>query len=79
MTLDLSYLPQVTNKCYIPLYTNNDIYGGAGSGKSRFVGQKILFRVLTEEKHRFLITRKVAKTMRESVFRLFCNYISSYP
>lgn len=82
MTLDLSHLPDVTNKCYIPLYTNDDryliIYGGAGSGKSRFVGQKILFRVLTEKNHRFLITRKVARTMRESVFRLFCNYISQW-
>lgn len=52
-------------------------YGGAGSGKSYSVAQKILLRTITEKNHRFLITRKVAKTLRVSVFQLFKDLIVS--
>ena len=51
-------------------------YGGAGSGKSYSVAQKILTRILTEENHKFLICRKVARTLRVSVFQLFKDLIS---
>ena len=51
-------------------------YGGAGSAKSYSTAQKILLRVLEEEKHKFLICRKVAKTLRVSVFQLFKDLIS---
>ena len=50
-------------------------YGGAGSGKSWTTGQKILTRILTEENHKFLICRKVANTLRVSVFQLFKDLI----
>jgi len=50
-------------------------YGGAGSGKSVSVAQKILLRVLQEENHRFIIVRKVANTLRVSVFQLFKDLI----
>ena len=53
------------------------VYGGAGSGKSVAVMQKILIRVLSEENHRFVIARKVARTLRVSVFQLFKDLISS--
>ncbi|NLL63980.1 MAG: PBSX family phage terminase large subunit [Ruminococcaceae bacterium] len=46
--------------------------GGAGSGKSVFATQKLIYRTLTEQhptkKHKFLVVRKVAKTLRESCF-----------
>lgn len=51
-------------------------YGGAGSAKSYSAAQKILTRIITEENHKFLITRKVAKTLRVSVFQLFKDVIS---
>lgn len=53
-------------------------YGGAGSAKSYSTGQKILTRIIEEEGHRFLITRKVARTLRVSVFQLFRDLISSH-
>jgi phage terminase large subunit len=53
-------------------------YGGAGSGKSYTTGQKILVRMMTEERHKFLIVRKVATTLRVSVFQLFRDLISNY-
>lgn len=52
-------------------------YGGAGSGKSYSVMQKILIRVLTEENHKILVVRKVATTLRVSVFQLFKDLIIS--
>jgi phage terminase large subunit len=69
------------NDCYIPLLDNEDryliLYGGAGSGKSWFAAQKILLRVLNEEGHRILVLRKVARTMRESVFSLLKDVIKA--
>ena len=42
--------------------------GGGGSGKSIFAGRYILERCTTEPGHRWLVTRKVARTLRESCF-----------
>lgn len=68
--VDFSNLPKITNTAYVPLYKNKSrylvLYGGAGSGKSVFVGQKIVFRMLTETGHKFLVARKVEATIRES-------------
>lgn len=70
--IDLSNLPKVTNAVFYPLYKNSDrylvLYGGAGSGKSKFTAQKLIFRMLTEKGHKFLCLRKVAKTLRNSVY-----------
>ena len=51
-------------------------YGGAGSGKSFSVAQKIFLRLIQEEGHRILVARKVAKTLRVSVFQLFKDIIA---
>ena len=57
----------------MPLYFDKHrilvLKGGGGSGKSIFAGQKILERVTTEPNHRWLVCRKVAKTLRESCFQ----------
>jgi phage terminase large subunit len=70
--VDLKALPQLTNDKFYPLYSNKQRYlvlmGGGGSGKSVFTAQKIILRMLTEKKHRILVLRKVAKTLRESVY-----------
>ena len=52
--------------------------GGAGSGKSIFAGRKILERVCSEEGHRILVVRKVARTLRESCFTQLCAQISDF-
>ena len=51
------------------------LYGGAGSGKSYTAAQKIVYRMCSEDGHKFLIIRKVAATLRHSVFALFKNII----
>lgn len=46
------------------------LYGGAGSGKSVAAAQKLIIRMLEERGHKFLVLRKVANTIRNSVWSL---------
>lgn len=66
------------NEIYYPLIFNSSRYlvllGGAGSGKSHFAAQKIIARCL-EQKHRFLIIRKVSDTLKDSVFKLMTGLL----
>lgn len=82
ISIDLTHLPDITNDIYIPLYTNKNRYlvlmGGGGSGKSHFTAQKIIYRILTEKKHRILVCRKVANTLRNSVFDLLRGTIADW-
>jgi phage terminase large subunit len=82
LKIDLSPLPTLVNTCYYPLLKNDSryliLYGGGGSGKSVFAVQKILFRILTEKNHKFLVVRKVASTSRDSTFALFKFIISQW-
>lgn len=70
------------NETYLPALESQHRYlvlkGGAGSGKSIFAVQKILLRITTERKHRILCVRKVATTIRNSIFQLFLDKISEY-
>ena len=47
--------------------------GGGGSGKSIFAGEKVIERCASEEGHRFLVARKVGKTLRQSCFHQLCT------
>lgn len=54
------------------------LYGGAGSGKSVAAVQKMLIRMLEEKGHKFLVVRKVANTMRNSVFSLIRGTLADW-
>lgn len=70
------------NRVFIPLFEDEHRYlvlkGGGGSGKSIFAGRKILERATTEPGHRFLVCRKVARTLRESCFRQLIEQAYDY-
>ena len=48
----------------------NVFYGGAGSGKSVFVTQKMIYKLL-KEKRKCLVVRKIDATIRASIFEEF--------
>jgi len=77
--VDLKNIKAITNPVYYPYFKNRCRYlvlkGGAGSGKSWWACEKKLYRTLKEKNHRILIARKVARTLRRSVFQLFRDYI----
>lgn len=62
----------IVNDRYIPLIANQSrqlvLYGGSGSGKSVFAAFKVCLRTVTEKDHTFLCLRKVADTIKESIF-----------
>ena len=65
-------LRKTSNDVFLPLFECESRFlvlkGGGGSGKSIFAGRKILERAVTERGHRFLVCRKVGRTLRESCF-----------
>lgn len=81
-TIDLSQVNEFINPIYYKYLDNKDryliLYGGAGSGKSYAVAQKIIIRMLEEKDHRFVCTRKVARSLRNSVFTLLKDIISDF-
>lgn len=70
------------NDAYLPYvfsYQNKiEVYmGGAGSGKSHFVAQKILIKALNN-KRKILIIRKVGATLRDSVWQMILDTLSTF-
>jgi phage terminase large subunit len=64
----------VFNPIYYPFLDNHDryniFYGGSGSGKSVFsIGQRTVLECLEQSNNRFLMVRKVADTLRASVYQ----------
>lgn len=75
-------LIDTNNKAFMPLFFDSHRYlvlkGGGGSGKSVFAARKVIERCVSERKHRFLVCRKVGRTIRESCFRLIVGHLSEY-
>ena len=75
-------LVESNNRSFMPLFWDERRFlvlkGGGGSGKSIFAGRKILERVTSERDHRWLVCRKVAKTLRESCFAQLVGQISAH-
>lgn len=73
--IDFTRLKDATNPVYYPLYADRHrnlvLMGGAGSGKSVFATQKLAYRIMAERGHNIIGFRKVASTLRESVYAEF--------
>lgn len=59
------------NEIYLPVFKDTNpfiiLYGGAASGKSHFVAQRLVMKLM-KEKRRCLVVRKVYNTIRRSCF-----------
>lgn len=75
-------LNKTVNDIYKPTFRDESRYsiryGGAGSGKSVEATQEILYRIIYQKGHRLLVVRKVAATLRNSVFQLFQDLINDW-
>lgn len=75
--------PKIINKVYLPYLEDYkrryEVYfGSAGSGKSVFVVQKLIVKYFKYPNRRGLIVRKVANTIRNSVWQLFKDILSDW-
>ena len=55
----------------------NVYYGGAGSGKSVFLGQKLVIKGMSE-KRKILVIRKFGTTLKDSVFQLIIDTLKKF-
>jgi len=70
---------QEFNDAYIPYLKNQTryeiFYGGAGSGKSYFIAQRILLDIMQNKNQKVIVARKVARTNRHSTYALLRSLI----
>ena len=79
---EVSISKKVFNGVYLP-YLDDDhrfliFYGGGGSGKSFFIAQRFVKRMLERDKCNVLVLRQVARTNRDSTFALMRSVISTW-
>ena len=72
--MNLTLDPKIFNEAYLPYLFDYSHryecwYGGAGSGKSHFIAQKLVLKAL-KSKRKILVVRKVGTTLRDSCFQL---------
>ena len=82
MNIDIKVNNGIFNAAFRPYLTDyrhrfEVYYGGAGSGKSVFITQKILIKAL-RNKRKVLITRKVGSTLKDSCWQLVLDTLSQF-
>jgi len=81
VTINLKTKDELAPK-FEPLLDNEDRFlimkGSAGSGKSILAAKKLIYRCLTEKKHRHLVLRKVKTDIEESVYKEIVNVLDRW-
>ena len=72
----------IFNSCYIPYLEDYStrflvFYGGAGSGKSHFIAQRLVYKALKDIR-KILVLRKVNRTTKASTFQLLLDTLSQF-
>ncbi len=80
MRVNFSNLPKWVNRPFYPLLWDqkrvNIVYGGAGSGKSFFLAQRLVYRMVAEPGHNYMVCRKVGRMNRISTFSQILQVIN---
>lgn len=79
--INIEISKKVFNECYLPYLENDDrylvLFGGGSSGKSYFIVQKYIYKIL-KQKMNLLVIRQTGNTNRNSTFALFKQVIRKW-
>ena len=82
MQYNIKLSKKVFNDVYIPYLDNEDrylvFYGGGSSGKSYFIAQRYIYKMLKNKRCNVLITRQTGDTNRKSTFPLMKQVINQW-
>ncbi len=82
MNVDIKISKKVFNDVYLPYLENDDryllFYGGGSSGKSYFIGERLIYKQIHPARCNALIVRQTADTNRRSTFPLIKQVIKSW-
>ena len=75
-------LRERNNPTFMPLFFDEHrhlvLMGGGSSGKSVFAAQKVIERCINEPGHRYLVMRKVAKTIKKSCWQEILDQLEEF-
>lgn len=82
MNINIKVSKKVFNDIYLPYLDNEDryliFYGGGSSGKSFFIGERYVFKLINPKKCNVLVCRNTGDTNRTSTFPLFKQIIKQW-
>ncbi len=82
MNVNIKINKNVFNDIYLPYLDNTDryllFYGGGSSGKSYFIGERIIYDLIHPKRCNYLIVRQTGDTNRKSTFPLLKQVISNW-
>jgi phage terminase large subunit len=82
MSVNIQISRKVFNDVYLPYLDNEDryilFYGGGSSGKSYFIGQRWIYKLIQPKRCNLLVVRQTGDTNRRSTFPLLKQVISNW-
>jgi phage terminase large subunit len=82
MNVNIKISKKVFNDVYVPYLNNQDryllFYGGGSSGKSYFIAQRYIYKLITPKRCNLLVVRQTGDTNRKSTFPLLKQVISNW-
>ena len=82
MKINIRISKQVFNDVYLPFLDNDDrylvFYGGGSSGKSYFIAQRWIYKLIQPKRCNLLVVRQTGDTNRRSTFPLLKQVISNW-
>ena len=82
MKIDIKISKKVFNDVYLPYLDNEDrylvFYGGGSSGKSYFIAERYIYKLIHPTRCNLLVVRQTGDTNRKSTFPLLKHVISNW-
>ena len=82
MNVNIKISKKVFNDVYLPYLNNEDryllFYGGGSSGKSYFIAQRFIYKLIHPTRCNLLVVRQTGDTNRRSTFPLLKQVISNW-